>query len=232
MKSKRTMLLVANPGRPAGVRIARAVVDRLTSAGVSVRVLEPEAAALGTAGADIVPVSSLAADGAEMVLVIGGDGTLLRAAELARPAGVPLLGVNLGHVGFLAEAEPEDLSDAVDRVVEGEYVIERRMTTEVTVRSNGGVKATTWALNEATVEKAARERMLDVVIEVDGRPLSRWGCDGVVFATPTGSTAYAFSAGGPWSGRTSRRCCWCRSAHTPSSPGPWWCRRSRSSRRR
>ena len=113
------MLLVANPGRPAGVHIARVVVDRLTSAGVNVRVLEPEAAALGAAGADIVPVSSLAADGAEMVLVIGGDGTLLRAAELARPAGVPLLGVNLGHVGFLAEAEPEDLSDAVDRVVEG-----------------------------------------------------------------------------------------------------------------
>ena len=197
MKSKRTMLLVANPGRPAGVRIARIVVDRLTSAGVNVRVLEPEATALGAVGADIVPVSPLAADGTEMVLVIGGDGTLLRAAELARPAGVPLLGVNLGHVGFLAEAEPEDLSEAVDLVLERRYVIERRMTTEVTVRSNGGVKATTWALNEATVEKAARERMLDVVIEVDGRPLSRWGCDGVVFATPTGSTAYAFSAGGP-----------------------------------
>ncbi len=197
MKSKRTMLLVAHTGRPAGVRIARLVVERLTSAGVNVRVLAPEAAALGAAGADIVPVSFQAADGAEMVLVIGGDGTLLRAAELARPAGVPLLGVNLGHVGFLAEAEPEDLSEAVDRVVEGRYVIERRMTTDVTVRSNGGVKATTWALNEATVEKAARERMLDVVIEVDGRPLSRWGCDGVVFATPTGSTAYAFSAGGP-----------------------------------
>ena len=92
---------------------------------------------------------------------------------------------------------PRTSSEAVDRVVERQYVIERRMTTEVTVRSNGGVKATTWALNEATVEKAARERMLDVVIEVDGRPLSRWGCDGVVFATPTGSTAYAFSAGGP-----------------------------------
>src|SRR5882672_8599881 len=88
VKSKRTMLLVANPGRPAGVRIARIVVDRLTSAGVNVRVLEPEATALGAAGADIVPVSPLAADGTEMVLVIGGDGTLLRAAELARPAGV------------------------------------------------------------------------------------------------------------------------------------------------
>jgi len=197
VKLNRTMLLVAHTGRPSAVRIARIVVDRLTAAGVAVRVLAPEAADLGAAGADVVPVSSQAADGSEMVLVIGGDGTLLRGAELARPAEVPLLGVNLGHVGFLAEAEPEDLAEAVDQVVEGWYVTERRMTIDVTVRSNGDVTATTWALNEATVEKAARERMLDVVLEVDGRPLSRWGCDGVVFATPTGSTAYAFSAGGP-----------------------------------
>ena len=197
MKSKRTMLLVAHAGRPPAVRIARLVVNRLTAAGVAVRVLAPEAADLGAAGADVVPVSFQAAEGAEMVLAIGGDGTLLRAAELARPAEVPLLGVNLGHVGFLAEAEPEDLAEAVDQVVEGGYLIERRMTIDVTVRTNGDVTATTWALNEATVEKAARERMVDVVLEVDGRPLSRWGCDGVVFATPTGSTAYAFSAGGP-----------------------------------
>jgi NAD+ kinase len=197
MNSKRTVLLVAHTGRPAAARIARLVVDRLTAAGVAVRVLAPEAADLGAVGADVVPVSFQAAEGAEMVLVIGGDGTLLRAAELARPAEVPLLGVNLGHVGFLAEAEPEDLPEAVGQVVEGKCVIEQRMTIDVTVRSNGDVIATTWALNEATVEKAARERMLDVVLEVDGRPLSRWGCDGVVFATPTGSTAYAFSAGGP-----------------------------------
>jgi NAD+ kinase len=197
VKSKRTMLVVAHTGRPAGVRVARTVVDRLTAAGVAVRVLASEAADLDVVGAEVVPVSALAADGAEMVLVMGGDGTLLRAAELARPAGVPLLGVNFGHVGFLAEAEPEDLSEVVDRVVEGKYVIERRMTIDVTVRADGRVTATTWALNEASVEKVARERMLDMVVEVDGRPLSRWGCDGVVFATPTGSTAYAFSAGGP-----------------------------------
>ena len=144
-----------------------------------------------------MPASPQAAEGAEMVLVFGGDGTLLRAAELARPAGTPLLGVNLGHVGFLAETEPDVLADAVDHVLAGTYCVEQRMTIDVTVRQNGSVTATTWALNEATVEKAARERMLDLVTEVDGRPLSRWGCDGVVFATPTGSTAYAFSAGGP-----------------------------------
>ena len=131
------------------------------------------------------------------MLVVGGDGTLLRAAELARPAGVPLLGVNLGHVGFLAEAEPEDLPAAVDLLLAGKYEVEERMTIDVTARLNGHQLAATWALNEATVEKAARERVVDLVTEVDGRPLSRWGCDGVVFATPTGSTAYAFSAGGP-----------------------------------
>jgi len=199
--SGRTMLLAAHTGRPAARRSARAVIARLTAAGVGVRILEPEAADLGAdlggQPATVVPVSPAAAAGAEMVLVIGGDGTLLRAAELARGAGVPLLGVNLGHVGFLAEAEPEDLSEAVDQVVAGAYSVEERMTVDVTVQINGEVIAATWALNEATVEKASRRRMLDLVIEVDGRPLSRWGCDGVVFATPTGSTAYAFSAGGP-----------------------------------
>ncbi|HUZ22464.1 MAG TPA: NAD kinase [Streptosporangiaceae bacterium] len=196
--SGRTILLAAHTGRPAARRSARAVIARLTAAGVGVRILEPEAADLGGGQpATVVPVSPAAAAGAEMVLVIGGDGTLLRAAELARGADVPLLGVNLGHVGFLAEAEPEDLSEAVDQVVAGAYSVEERMTVDVTVRTNGEVIAATWALNEATVEKAARRRMLDLVIEVDGRPLSRWGCDGVVFATPTGSTAYAFSAGGP-----------------------------------
>jgi NAD+ kinase len=197
VNARRTILLVAHTGRLRAVRIARKVADRLASADVAVRVLQPEAAELGISDAEVVPVSALAASGAEMVLVIGGDGTLLRAAELARPARVPLLGVNLGHVGFLAEAEPENLAETVDRVVEGKYVIEQRMTVDVTVRANGDVTATTWALNEASVEKVARERMLDMVVEVDGRPLSRWGCDGVVFATPTGSTAYAFSAGGP-----------------------------------
>jgi NAD+ kinase len=193
----RIMLLVVHTGRPAGVRIAQTVAGRLAAAGVAVRVLKSEAADLGLESALEMPVTAAAAEDAEMVLVIGGDGTLLRAAELARPAGAPLFGVNLGHVGFLAETEPDVLSDAVDQVLAGQYEVEQRMTIDVTIRQNGGVVAETWALNEASVEKAARERMVDVVTEVDGRPLSRWGCDGIVFATPTGSTAYAFSAGGP-----------------------------------
>jgi NAD+ kinase len=195
--AERSILLVVHTGRPEGLQTARGVADRLCAAGVTMRVLESEADDLGCANTTVLPVSPDAAKGAEMVLVIGGDGTLLRAAELARPAGTPLLGVNLGHVGFLAETEPDVLSDAVDHILARHYWVEPRMTVDVAVQENGTVSATTWALNEATVEKAARERMLDLVIEVDGRPLARWGCDGMVFATPTGSTAYAFSAGGP-----------------------------------
>ncbi len=191
------MLLVVHTGRPAGVRIARLIAERLGAAGLGVRVLESEASDLNCPGAIEMPVSPEAADGAEMVLVIGGDGTLLRAAELARPVGAPLFGVNLGHVGFLAETEPDALADAVDHLLAQRYLVEPRMTIDVTIRQNVSVVATTWALNEATVEKAARERMVDLVTEIDGRPLARWGCDGMVFATPTGSTAYAFSAGGP-----------------------------------
>jgi NAD+ kinase len=193
----RTVLVVAHTGREAAVRSARFVVDRLAEAGLAVRVLPGEAADLASPVAQTAATPAAAADGAELVVVIGGDGTLLRAAELARPAGLPLLGVNLGHVGFLAEADPEDLAEVVDQVAAGRCLVEQRMTIDVTVRANGSEIATTWALNEATVEKTAREKMVDVIVEVDGRPLSRWGCDGVVFATPTGSTAYAFSAGGP-----------------------------------
>jgi NAD+ kinase len=191
---QRTVLVTAHTGREAALRSARFVVGQLTAAGIAVRTLAGEFSA---PGAEQVPASDGAAEGAELVIVLGGDGSLLRAAEFSRPAGVPLIGVNLGHVGFLAEAEPDGLADVVDRVVAGEYVVQERMTLDVTVRRNGEVLASTWALNEATVEKAARERMIEVITEVDGRPLSRWGCDGVVCSTPTGSTAYAFSAGGP-----------------------------------
>jgi NAD+ kinase len=197
MTDKRSVLLVTHTGRPGAVRSAQLVLSRLSDAGISARVLDSEAEDLHCAGVDVMPVSGAAAEGAEMVIVLGGDGTLLRAAELARASGTPLLGVNLGHVGFLAEAERADLAATVDKVASGDYGVEERMTLDVVVRENGGVTHTGWALNEASVEKASRQRMLEVVAEIDGRPLSRWGCDGVVCATPTGSTAYAFSAGGP-----------------------------------
>jgi len=191
---QRTVLVTAHTGRDDAMRSARFVAERLTAAGITVRTLAGE---LISPSAHEVPTSDEAAAGAELVIVLGGDGSLLRAAELSRPAKVPLIGVNLGHVGFLAEAEPDGLADLVERVVARDYAVEERMTIDVSVRRNGTGLASTWALNEATVEKAARERVIEVIIEVDGRPLSRWGGDGVVCSTPTGSTAYAFSAGGP-----------------------------------
>ena len=190
----RTVLVTAHTGKESALRSAGFVAERLTAAGVAVRTLAGE---FVSPGAEQVPVGPDAAEGAELVIVLGGDGSLLRAAELSRPAGVPLIGVNLGHVGFLAEAEPDGLADLVERVVARDYAVEDRMTIDVAVHGNGTVVSSTWALNEATVEKAARERVIEVIIEIDGRPLSRWGGDGVVCSTPTGSTAYAFSAGGP-----------------------------------
>jgi NAD+ kinase len=133
----------------------------------------------------------------EVAMVLGGDGTILKAAEIVRDARVPLIGINLGHVGFLAESERDGLAEAVDRVVAKDYVVKERMTLDVRVFVEGAEVYRTWALNEATVEKSERERMLEVVVEVEEHPLSSFGCDGIVIATPTGSTAYAFSAGGP-----------------------------------
>ncbi|TKK84107.1 NAD kinase [Herbidospora galbida] len=194
MSDSRSVLITTHTGRDAAVESARLVIDRLLKEGLTVRVLADEAEEVARLGVEVVPADERAAFGAEIIIVLGGDGTLLRAAEISRPTGVPLLGVNLGHVGFLAEAEVEDLHVVVDRVVDGRFEVEERMTLDVTVR-NGTVLARTWALNEASVEK--RDRMLEVVAEIDGHPLSRWGCDGVICATSTGSTAYAFSAGGP-----------------------------------
>lgn len=136
-------------------------------------------------------------DGIEVAIVLGGDGTILRAAELVRGTTIPLVGVNLGHVGFLAESERADLDQVVERVVAKNYQIEERLALDVDVYDGDTKVWHSWALNEAAVEKAARERMLWATMEINGRPLSSFGCDGVVFATPTGSTAYNFSAGGP-----------------------------------
>ncbi|SMY03957.1 NAD+ kinase [Brevibacterium sp. 239c] len=133
----------------------------------------------------------------ELVIVLGGDGTILRAAERFHGSGVPLMGVNLGHVGFLAESEREDLAEAVHRASQRDYLVEERLALDVTVWHEGEAIYNAWALNEATIEKTSKARMIDVVLGVDARPVSSFGCDGVILATPTGSTAYAFSAGGP-----------------------------------
>jgi NAD+ kinase len=193
----RAVLLLAHTGRPRTTEVARIAAGRLLAAGFEVRLLAEEADDVAVAGATVCPTGEHAAAGAEMVLVLGGDGTILRAAEIARGAQVPLLGVNLGRVGFLAEEEAAHLGSTIEHLLDRDYVVEERLTVDVVATLDGRPLGTGWALNEVSVEKGARERMLDVVVEVDGRPLSRWGCDGVVVATPTGSTAYAFSAGGP-----------------------------------
>ncbi|MFE2143231.1 NAD kinase [Streptomyces sp. NPDC059456] len=195
----RTVFLLAHTGRPAAIRSAELVVQGLLKSGLGVRVVEHEARDLPLPPevelvAECTPV---ALEGCELLIVLGGDGTLLRGAEFARGSGVPMLGVNLGRVGFLAEAERDDLDKVVDRVVTRAYEVEERMTLDVLVRTNGDVIHRDWALNEAAVQKVSPERMLEVVLEIDGRPVSGFGCDGIVCATPTGSTAYAFSAGGP-----------------------------------
>jgi NAD+ kinase len=157
-----------------------------------------ELAAARSTFADVATLGDVPIDDIELAIVLGGDGTILRAAELVREGTAPVLGINMGHVGFLAEIERDDMDDAVRRVIERDYEVEERLALQVRVKDSAdAVVYETWALNEATVEKASRERMLEVVMEVDGRPLSTFGCDGVVVSTPTGSTAYNFSAGGP-----------------------------------
>ena len=205
----RTILLVVHTGRDDATEVARRVEKVLGDNGISLRVLSAEAVDRGPVhlapddmralGIDIevVDAEERAAEGCELVLVLGGDGTFLRAAELARNVEIPVLGVNLGRIGFLAEAEAEAIDTVLDHVVNRDYRIEERMTLDIVVRAGGEVLDHGWALNEASLEKGPRLGVLGVVVEVDGRPVSTFGCDGVLVSTPTGSTAYAFSAGGP-----------------------------------
>lgn len=200
--AQRSILVVAHAHRNDTVLAAERVVAALRGAGArpvlpvedrdELAAVSPLFADIAVLGTD-VPVADI-----ELAIVLGGDGTILRAAELVRDGSAPVLGINMGHVGFLAEIERDDMDDAVRRVIARDYDVEERLALQVRVKDAADeVIYETWALNEATVEKASRERMLEVVIEVDGRPLSSFGCDGVVVSTPTGSTAYNFSAGGP-----------------------------------
>jgi NAD+ kinase len=188
-------------GRQEAREAARQSCLQLHEAGLVPVISRADLESLHEDGIPLAPVEIIEEDVSlreiEMVMVLGGDGSILRAAELVRSVDTPLLGVNLGHVGFLAESERSDLAESVEAIVDGRYTVEQRMTIDVTVWQDNRKVLHTWALNEASVEKGDREKMIEVVIEVDRRPLSTFGCDGVVLATPTGSTAYAFSAGGP-----------------------------------
>ena len=197
--SVRPFLVVAHTGRPESLDATRLACELLVAGGGTVVCLDNQR----TEFAALSPVSPLilgtdvSSTDIEMAIVLGGDGTILRTAEIMRGSSAPLLGVNLGHVGFLAELEPDNLADTIARCLAREYTVEERMTMDVDVIRGGKTVYSTWALNEASVEKMARERMIEVVISIDSRPLSTFGCDGVLMATPTGSTAYSFSAGGP-----------------------------------
>ena len=169
----RRVLLVAHTARHDARDLSRALVERLHAHRIVVRMLSEEAADLGLAADPSGPLELVNASGeagvdCELVVVVGGDGSILRAAEMAHPHGIPVLGVNIGHVGFLAEAEVEDVEATIEAIASRRYTTDERLTLDVTVQHDGEVVARTFALNEASVEKAARERMLEVVLEIDG----------------------------------------------------------------
>jgi NAD+ kinase len=185
----RNLLIVCNPSRrdavSAGVELQKALestFNLFTISDVEIR------------GIKNVSISDLPE--LEVAIVLGGDGTTLRAAEVAHVRDIPLLGVNLGHVGFLSEVEESKISDVITAVVNKSYVIDSRITLKYEVVRDGKTVDSGWALNEVTVERE-KATMVELFLEIDNRPISRWGCDGLICSTPTGSTAYAFSTGGP-----------------------------------
>ncbi|WP_115684674.1 NAD kinase [Corynebacterium senegalense] len=202
-RNNRAILLVPHTYRAGNIAAAARAAELLTAAGIEVRLLDQnnmgpveEEDSLRTL--ERVQEGPEAAADCELVLVLGGDGTFLRAANYAHAQDVPVLGINLGHVGFLAEWEQESLEEAIGRVIDCTYRIEDRMTIDVVLLDSGDyVLGTGWALNEASIENVNRTKVMDATLEVDFRPVSSFGCDGVLVSTPTGSTAYAFAAGGP-----------------------------------
>ena len=195
-KNLRRLLLVVHPSRSDAKKAAEELISKLLESAFEIvttseinfeRVNRISATQLNAA---------LAASEIELAVVLGGDGTILRAAEAIRGSTIPLLGVNLGHVGFLAQIGRPTISELVAAIVAKNYESERRMVLQYHIERAGENIAHGWALNEVTIERSS-EVMVQLLLQIDHRPLSRWGCDGIICATPTGSTAYAFSAGGP-----------------------------------
>lgn len=190
------VLVVTHALREDVAELAEKIAAALRAAGVAARILSGDVDRLGKSEAIMVGDDSCT-EPADLVLALGGDGTVLRSARLAAKADVPLLGVNFGRVGFLAEAETGELETVISRLVEGDYTVEERTALAVESAGAEGEDVTTWAFNDIAVEKAEPARMLEVFVEIDGSRISRYGCDGILCASPTGSTAHAMSAGGP-----------------------------------
>ena len=185
----RNLLVVCNPGRVDAVVAAVELQQNLASTFGIYTISDVDIPGMiKSTLADLPPI--------EVAIVLGGDGTMLRAAEVAQEHNIPLLGVNLGHVGFLSEVERSKISDVINALVNKSYVIDPRITLGYSVERDGEVVTSGWALNEVTVERE-KATMVELFLEIDNRPISRWGCDGLICSTPTGSTAYAFSTGGP-----------------------------------
>lgn len=192
--SSRTVFFVIHPDRPEAHTFATQVAEKLSTKGIEIKTSSTlEIANVSRVSSDEVPATL---SHSEVVLVLGGDGTILRGAEFVHGTNIPVLGINLGHVGFLAQIGKPSPQEVADVIIASDYRIERRMTLAYHVLRNDSEVARGWALNEIAVERNT-EQMIELFVQVDHRPLSRWGCDGVICATPTGSTAYAFSAGGP-----------------------------------
>ena len=192
----RRLLLVVHPTRSDAKRTAEALIPKLASENFEI-VSTSEIEIVGIAKISLSELGDLLSKSAiELAVVLGGDGTILRAAQAIRGSSVPLLGVNLGHVGFLAQIGRPSITELATAIIAKYYKSERRMVLQYRIERAGETIANGWALNEVTIERSS-EAMVELLVQIDHRPLSRWGCDGIICATPTGLTAYAFSAGGP-----------------------------------
>lgn len=190
MSTQRAAVLVVNPSRSEAVEAAAELTKLLQAADFKLYTTSDVA----ITGVKNCETSSL--PDVEVAVVLGGDGTILRGAELTRERNIPLLGINIGHVGFMAEVIRPEITAVAKSVIDKSYSLDSRMVLAYNVTRAGKVVNSGWALNEVTVERQYTT-MVELFVQIDGRPLSRWGCDGLIASTPTGSTAYAFSAGGP-----------------------------------
>jgi NAD+ kinase len=186
--------LVAHHDRAVAHDLARWAHSWLVERGVEVRVPEDDAAAAGLEGCG-VPAASFA-KGLDLVLVLGGDGTMLRAVQLVYPEPAPILGVNAGQLGYLSAIEPSELETTLPRLMRGDFEVSERMMLDVVVKTDTGEQHE-FALNEAVIEKVGAGRLIRLLVSINGTPFTTYAADGVIVATATGSTAYSFSARGP-----------------------------------